>query len=308
MKLFRKSGGRQSPPDSVFVLAAADFHCGSAYGKMPENFLSSTGNIVKLNSGQQYLRDIQEDILARLPQIIDLLLLDGDMTDGPNKAEAGRGLSEVDPDYQVDAAIQSVAPFVERTRVRPTIPQDKLSSSVTPRYIISTQGSGYHNGGGGGSDAQLGKAIGAIPDSFGCYAWPWYTGWIGNVYIDLAHHQAYMTNSAVKPLEREIGHCRERLSRERQPTPGHILIIRAHTHKGLKVVEEDGATGISVPAMKIQDDYAKGGKTPNRTLPSDLGMVGIKVYKERVNGKYLEIIPYTYPHPTEQPRQIFDGT
>jgi hypothetical protein len=76
----------------------------------------------------------------------------------------------------------------------------------------------------------------------------------------------------------------------------------------LSEVDEDwqvrGATVVTVPAFKVQDPFAQGGKTPNRTIPDALGAVGFKVYNEPVDGKLVHVIPYLYDHPDDEPEVI----
>jgi hypothetical protein len=38
-----------------FVLVVSDMHVGSAYGLLPEGFVGSTGAMLNLNMGQEYL-------------------------------------------------------------------------------------------------------------------------------------------------------------------------------------------------------------------------------------------------------------
>jgi len=265
-----------------FMLTVADYHVGSAWSAFPEGFRTSMGGILSLNSGQKYLLECHRDLMTRLPDEIDVLNLNGDLIDGNNKFEMARGLSEVDPLWQVRAAEELLSPLADRAR-----------------HIRATKGSTYHVGKGGGYGEILAQHLGAKEDSRGHCASPWWRYWYKGVYFDIAHRQSTTIRYQSMPMERELDFALERFAKKRLPVPEHFVIIRSHAHWGWGVWREQGATVISTPAMKLQDDYAKGLISPNRIIPDNLGVVGIRVHDELVDGKKVDVIPYLYDHPDE---------
>ena len=68
---------------------------------------------------------------------------------------------------------------------------------------------------------------------------------------------------------------------------------------GFKVYREHGMTSLSLPPMKLQAFYAQGSRTPNRMVPSDIGVVPVKVYFEPVNGYHVHVLEdFLFEHPS----------
>jgi len=284
LNLFRRGDkGEDDAPEYRYILMLADLHVGHAFGMMPDGYTNSAGNGIELNVAQRYLWDCWQDLLEKLPQRIDTLLLVGDMVEGQNVAEEARGLSEVDPFYQINAAAEILAPVVSR------VPVVGDNRNV---YIVA--GSKYHVG--HGREHLLGKRIQAVPRN-GRYAPMWRHIIIDDVLIELAHHQSFTIRYATMPLEREYGFELERTGRRREALPPEVVIVRAHTHKGYRAVEERGALCVSLPAMKLQDDYAAGSKYPNRLVPDNLGAAALKIYREPVDGYRVHPARFLYDHP-----------
>jgi len=265
---------------SRYVLNVSDFHVGNMFGLFPANFRTSTDSILMLNSGQRYLLECWEDIISKQPETIDILNLNGDMIDGQNRFEISRGLSEVDPMWQVRAAEQLLEPLVSRAK-----------------EIRFTQGSTYHVGRGGAWDEVLAERIGAKRDAWGHYAsawWRYYFPGEDGFYFDLAHRQSTTIRYRSMPLERELDFCLGRFARMGVAPPSKIVITRSHTHVGYSKWEEECGIAVSTPAMKLQDDFAKTRITPNRIIPDNLGVVGYYI-----DGDELHVEPYLYRHPEQ---------
>jgi hypothetical protein len=48
--------------------------------------------------------------------------------------------------------------------------------------------------------------------------------------------------------------------------------------------------------MKLQDEFAQTRVSPNRIIPDNLGMIGLRVH----DGPKVTVEPYLYPHPEEE--------
>ena len=111
------------------VLVISDTHVGSRWGLFPDKFRLSTGAKYTPNKGQRYLlrcwRAMQDDLAGD----IDILILNGDIINGPNPKENARDQIEQDPDWQVRAAVELLTPLVARAG-----------------QVYATQGSPYHAG------------------------------------------------------------------------------------------------------------------------------------------------------------------
>lgn len=260
-----------------YVLTVGDLHVGGMFSLFPESFRTSVGTTLALNSGQKYLLECWQDIIDQQPEVIDVLNLNGDIIEGQNKFEMSRGLSEVDPLWQVRAAEELLEPLVKRAR-----------------NIRMTQGSTYHVGKGGGWEKVLAERIGAKEDKFGHPTSPWWKYWYKGVYFDLAHRQSTTIRYRSMPLEREVDFLLARFARRREAPPERFIITRSHTHAGFRVYQEDGAYAVSMPCMKLQDTFAQLTVSPNRIIPDNLGAVAYEVGDEAI-----KIIPYLYEHPEE---------
>jgi hypothetical protein len=256
---------------------------GGRFALFPRGFRTSYDAVLPLNAGQEYLLNCFEDIVARQPEVIDLLILNGDTVEGRNRFEMATGLSEVDPNWQVRAAKQVIEPLAARAR-----------------HVCATRGSTYHVGRCGYYEEQLAQAVGA-KQKYGHYSAPWWKFWFHGVYLDIAHRQSFTYRYRSMPMEREMEFCIDRFARAGEPAPKHIAIIRSHTHVGFKGWwDSPGRVTISTPPMKLQDDYAQLSISPNRYRPESLGMVGLRIYDEpREDGSRVDVIPYTYPYPDE---------
>jgi hypothetical protein len=231
-----------------------------------------------LNSGQRYLNEVWDDILDQLPEEIDMLLLNGDICDGDNPAEMCRNLTEVDPTFQVRAAVTKLEPIAIRCKRK-----------------YATRGSTYHTGKGGRADKEVAEALGCIPAADGHYARPWLNTKLGGLRVCAHHNQTTTIRYHSMPLEREISFACEYAGRTGQDPP-HISVC-SHVHWGFGVWQEAEMMAISTPPMKLQDQYAQGGKYPWRWRPYEIGVTLLRVYPEKVDGFRAHAVPLVYPHP-----------
>jgi hypothetical protein len=107
-------------------------------------------------------------------------------------------------------------------------------------------------------------------------------------------------------MEREVRYAQLRFANGGFPVPEHLVIIRSHSHWGYGLWQVRGATAVSMPAMKMQDDFAKTLTSPNRYTCDNMGMVGIEVYDELVDGSRVKVKPYLFDHPDEEDVDVFD--
>lgn len=263
----------------TYVLAIADLHVGSMFGLFPSGFVGSTGSVVQLNKYQEYLLQCWNDLVAALPPRIDVLIICGDAIDGQNHKQHAQYLCEVKPELQVQAAVTLLQPILERTQ---------------QTYLI--RGSAYHTGNTGEWEEVLGMLINAERNG------PWRTfSWlnaeIDGVLLDVAHKQSYTIRYSSAIAEREISAALERLDR----IPGPLCVIRAHTHRAL-VLDMVDRMAICLPPWKMQDEFARMGISPNRTIPRWLGAVGLDISNGGIN-----VSKFFYKHPEPDVIRIRSG-
>ncbi len=259
------------------VLVLSDLHVGSAYGLMPEDFKLSTGSICALNQGQKYLMRCWEHALEQLPNKIDVLVTNGDLIEGQSLKDEGRGLSEIDPGFQVRAAVQLLKPLAKRCK-----------------QIWATRGSQYHVGKGGGREEAIADALGA--QSFnGWKATPWLRLEIGGLLFDISHRQSVTIAYRSMPMEREIRFALEAAARRGERAPD--VIVRSHAHFGYACFEDGKRYAISTPSFKFMDAYILGSISPNRAMPWSLGMVLLQILDKEEQGHRLRTCPMLYAHP-----------
>ncbi len=259
------------------VLILSDLHVGSAYGVMPSDFVLSTGAKCNLNAGQAYLLRCWEHALLQLPKRIDALILNGDLCEGQSIKDEGRGLSEIDPGFQVRAAVQLLKPLAKRCK-----------------QVWATRGSNYHAGIGGGYEEAVAEGLGA--QSFnGWKATPWLRLELGGLLFDIGHRQSITIAYRSMPLEREVRFSLESAARRGEHAPD--VIIRSHAHYGYALFEDGKRYAISTPSFKLMDAYILGSISPNRAMPWSLGMVLLRISNKEEQGHRLRTWPLLYDHP-----------
>ena len=273
-------------PKHLFLFFLADTHAFHMCGLTPRNFKASTGATLALNEFQEYLLECRDHMVSILPSVIDGLFLVGDLGEGQNPAEHARSLSEVDPTFQARGVCQVLRPFIAKTR--------KVDGV---KNIFMVHGSRYHTGRGAAIEEQAGQMMGARPRG-PFYAPGWREIMVDGVLIDIGHRQSFTIRYSSMPMEREVGFKLEQTAEARETLPDEVLMVRAHVHKGLLVWRRGGITSVSLPPMKIQDEFAQSSIAPNRYIPANLGGVAVKIYKKPFNGKRVHVSEeYLYEHP-----------
>jgi len=268
--------------DDVTILLLSDLQVGSAFGIFPDKHPLSTGGKAALNTGQRYLLRCWDDMCAHLPEKLDYLILPGDMVEGQQYKEMGLGLTEIDPEWQVDAAHTLLAP---------------LAAKATETYCVA--GTGYHVGKGARAEQSLGRLLGAVRDEWNSAVWSWLLLDIGGVILDIAHAQSVMLRYKATPLERELQFAQMIDSDLR---PDVDLIVRAHVHT-YGWHNFDGYLVLSMPAFQLPTTYVKTSKAPNRYVSRLLGGVlltvtpGRKQRNTRNRAEYIQHEALTYNQP-----------
>jgi len=272
------------------ILILSDMHFGHITAAMPPRWRNpQTGAIVGLNVGQAYLHDCWQDMLKRVPQHLDALIVVGDAIEGRQPAAKAGGLSLTEPTNQVELAKHYLEPLVQRTPKNSTTGEHEA-------YIAA--GTRYHVGGMAEYEETLARELNAKRNRLGGHVWDWVRLSKWGVTIDAEHTQSFHQRYRSTTLEKSIGFARERISREGGVFPEGYIVARGHAHTGLIVYRERNVLAISLPPWKMQDDYAATSTVPNRMIPYDLGAVLVHIYKERSDyGKIIEYTPILYKHP-----------
>ena len=271
------------------MLIVSDMHVGSAFAPFPEGFTLSTGSVLDLNVGQRYLLTCWQDMLGRAK--FDYLIFNGDIIDGQNKKLEARYRVEVDPQWQVSAALELAR---------------SLAQTATGIYV--TKGTDYHVREAAQDDESFGQRIGAIPDPLGHHAWDWLLLDIEGVFLDIAHHRSSVLRYESMPLEREEQF--DLLTADLKEGGASDVIIRSHGHRYV-VVNADGRLSVSTPAWCLQTSYAARSRWPNRWLSRLIGSVQLDIYPKlktgdprQDRGEFIEVKSLTYPHPKKGRRRV----
>lgn len=264
---------------SKIGLIISDLHVGSMAGVMPQYFVSSNGEEIKLNKAQIYLNKCIDDMLVAIPQRLDFLIVNGDGIHGQNKKEIAIGVCEPNMSYQTEAAHRVLQPFADRAS-----------------NVFCTAGSGYHVGNGAVWSNELAKKLGAIVSPDGAHAPYWWHIEIDGVHVDLAHTQSVMMRYPATSLQREIQFST--MVADLMDIGQADIVVRSHIHRYV-VIDVDGRQGISTPAMCLQTPYAKKSKVPNRYLSRHVGALLIKIRKKEHSRRCprVDIEPVLYKHP-----------
>lgn len=273
-------------PEHMNALVIADMHVGSAYGIFPPGFTLSTGHGAKLNVGQRYLLKCWQHKIKHLPNKLDYLLLMGDLINGSEHKDGGRGLTEIDPEWQTRAAQQLLEPITKRAAL-----------------IYYLKGSTYHAGVSGTDEERLARTLTTTPDQWGHHSHNWLILNIQGIYLDLAHHQSVVTRYLNMPLEREIQFAQMSAADDQRPPVD--LIIRAHAHRYLWL-NLDGTLALSCPAWKLQDTFVQRSKLPNRRRSNIIGstLLNLQPNKRKpatINrADYIQHTLLWYRHPAKK--------
>jgi len=206
------------------VLVLGDWHIGSNVGLMlPEYTDPYSGITIRANQIQTFLFEKFCQMLNSIGEI-DILILNGDIIEGPNKAEQGLGVWTTDIHAQATCAAA-------------------LVDMIPCKKIYCTQGSTYHTGNPTG-DKIVSDLVGA----------DWIGDWqfikINNtITIYLKHYGDF----ASLPYTRCTAQRKQAFIAKAQGTDVDIF-INSHTHHFYASLDSND-TSISVPCWKGIDGY-----------------------------------------------------
>lgn len=252
----------------------SDLHVGSYYGLCPPIVELPKGGIYRPNPGQKYLYQVWKKILGRLPDKLDFLIFNGDLIDGGQWKDGGRGLIITSTKYQRDACKQVVQPLLDRAK-----------------KIYVTRGTRYHED--KDDMEEFAEDIGAVAGKDGIRCRPVVRVRASDVFLEARHKISGAWLYTLSALQRE--HRADKEAAERKGYSADCL-VGAHRHQ----YNYGGGWGwhvITLPCMELQSDWAEE-KQPNLWIP-DLG--GVVVTLEPRNKKYNRQCvfwePIIYPHP-----------
>jgi len=264
---------------SIDIALVADQHVGSKYGLWPPRFYDQFGNCVPLNKGQKYLRGKWIDVIACLPDPIDILIFNGDLIDGEAPKDKGWASMTTRLSTQRAACVVVNTPLTKKAK-----------------KIYATEGTDYHETHEGAQD--LAEDLGAIPNTTGkawIYARPSLDLKVGEVYIEARHKLSGAVKYTSRALQNELEEARIAALRK-----GYIpsLIFGGHWHKYYVVEDAEGAA-IACPGFELQRWWAKKQRR-SRWMP-DIGVVWVRIYpkRHRWGRKAWEIHRILYSHPRD---------
>lgn len=274
----------------IWVLLLSDLHLGSAFALWPPDMISSSGAKLNLNVGQEYLWRSWIRIREGVWKLTDgkgpdIVCEVGDSIQGKNKKGDGEFIIEPSTAFQGRAAIEVIQTI-------------KPADAVFYKF----RGSRYHVGSQAETEEWVGAELGGVTDDLGYHCWSWMPSLdIEGVILDIAHHQSAVQVNRSMPLERERRYSNQ-IAEPIKPKPH--LIVRAHGHVSA-YVEVDGEASLGLHPLKLQDDFAKMSRVPNRYLTKYLGVHLIQVMPELLGTMLTPFIvhPLRFMHPPLSKRQ-----
>lgn len=255
-------------------LVLSDLHVGSYFGASPPIVELPQGGIYRPNPGQKYLYKIWKRILRRLPSKLDFALFNGDLIDGGQWKDGGRGLVTTSTKYQRDACKEVIAPLLDRVK-----------------KVYVARGTRYHED--KDEMEEFAEDIGAERGKNGLCCRPVIRIRHGDVYLEARHKVSGAWIYTVSALQRE-----HRFDKEAAERKGYSadLIIGGHNH----MYNYAGGWGwhcITLPCMEIQTDWAEE-KQPNLWIP-DIGAVLVHLHpgNKKRGLPAVSWEPLIYPHP-----------
>lgn len=251
----------EPPKQIVFV---GDLHCGSHGGLWPVRRLPEYPN----HSGVRYLMDCWQHALRRLPKKIPLLVLTGDLCDGPQWRSKHTGVFSARMGDQVDAAIEVLEPLCRRANT-----------------IIRVDGTPYHEEYHGAVE-KLDVALGVD---------------LLQQVVDLSLGDLGILNVAHHPMGGATLYSGTKLDRERiwatlakheKKVPDARWIVRAHLHHYSRI-ELPQHEVVQLPCWKLPGPWDK--KSNYWKWQPDLGLTVMERDDRTLHGYRFR--PYLYDPP-----------
>ncbi len=274
----------------IWMLLLSDLHTGSPFAIWPPEMIASSGVKLNLNVGQRYLWNkllaIKEEVWSLTDgNGPDIVCEVGDSIQGKNKKGDGEFIIEPNTAFQGRAAIEVISMLMP-----------------TGATFYKFRGSRYHVGKQSETEEWIGQELGAVTDDLGYHCWSWLPALdVHGVILDIAHHQSAVQVNRSMPLERERRYSNQILE-PIKPKPH--LIVRAHGHVS-GYVEVDGESSLGLHPLKLQDDFAKMSRVPNRYLTQYLGVHLIEIVPGRLGTMRQPFVvhPLRFMHPPLSKRE-----
>lgn len=247
------------------ILILGDLHAGSHVAPWPTSWLPGEPS----HRISRYLTDCLAHLGANL-EPIDLLILNGDLIDGPQRKSGGMGVFSPRLRDQVSGAMELLAPIVKK-------------ASKT----IRVEGTPYHD-----DDHD---PLFALDERFGIkhVAQVFDLELPGGGILNVAHHPGggstlYKGTKASRELMQAC------LAAARRKVPGTRWVVRSHLHHWLHH-EEGGGTYVAVPCWQMPTAWSKKGNYWQ--WQPDLGAALMLRDEDHPGGWRFRQIEYDVPMP-----------
>ncbi len=275
------------------LAVVSDLQCGSIFGMLPPNFITSEGIPKLQNAGQKYLWECWIDYADRLKEFKpDAIIVNGDLIDGPQRKQESTELSLPLLFDQTEAAEMCLRVLQKR---RPDMKW----------YFV--QGTEYHVGRAAMHEEQIAKAMGAIKyPSLGSGVYVREVLWldVDGVIIEASHHVSVTQGFyRLTALDREMQWSAMAAKDNSKGVPKADLLIRSHVHN-FQAAEHASKQGAVTPCWQLQTRFMR--KASVYRLMPDIGGIFIEIDGEaKKKGRPpCRILKELYPLPPITVAQI----
>lgn len=276
---------------SKSLLIVSDLHCGSIYGLLPPDMITSDGRSVPPNPGQQYLWECWQVVCElAASRGVDAVIVNGDVVDGRQRAQRGSELCLPLVEDQARAAEQALL------YLRKYLPAAKW-------YFV--QGTEYHDATAGREVEVVARALGAVSYhgvGSGRYSREVLDLDVDGVIVNCAHHISVSSG-----LYRATAPDREALwsalAGKTGKMPRADLLVRSHAHYFVHV-EHESKHIVITPCWQLQTRYMRR-HSVYRMLPS-IGAIVVYVEPEakRIGYDPVRIEKVLFPLPPLRPVKL----
>lgn len=240
------------------VLFIGDTHVGSNVGLSSSEMINEDDNVIHQNVIQKWISDKYYKMVDDVGKV-DLLILNGDIVEGPNYKNEGVGNWTNDMDVQVEHA-------------------SDLLKDIKFRKCIGCSGTRYHSGDNPKNDKRVIEKIGG----------QWMkevSTEINDVRIHAAHKAAVYKNKQSKPASI----TGEMVAAEINAFEfgKYDILAKSHTHT-YAGVDMGTSIGFLLPCWKGRDDYAIYSASPLTFNPS-IGYVVVEIESDKSFSWYRDI-------------------
>ncbi len=217
------------------ILTLSDLHLGSIYGLLPPRFVRSDGSLAMLNSGQQWLwrqwQKVAKEAAVFRP---DVLVVNGDVVDGCQRAQHGTELCLPVLEDQAAAAVEALQYMIGVTGVK---------------RVYGVQGTEYHEGKAAHVAERVYDRIGAVRYAgagSGRYSREVLELRHGRACINFAHH---VGTGRVATLDREALMALD-------AGADATAVVRSHVHRYM-LVEDRHRKVLVTPCWQLQTRFMR---------------------------------------------------